>query len=132
MYGSGAGNGDHSWGAVSVRRIAFLTAVVYRALRDGLRRVLAEGLRLLDGAAAAARQSGGDVARLADLEAAARRTRAWADGVLAAWPDPDAGWPAFDAEGVRQAREGIARGEHGEDLADVLARIQAGGPLVKE
>jgi hypothetical protein len=72
------------------------------------------------------------VARLADLEAAARRTRAWADGVLAAWPDPGAGWPAFDAEGVRQAREGIARGEHGEDLADVLARIQAGGPLVKE
>jgi hypothetical protein len=70
--------------------------------------------------------------RAAEQAQAAGRTRAWADGVLAAWPDPDAGWPAFDVEGVRQAREGIARGEHGEDLADVLARIHAGAPLVKE
>ena len=122
----------HAWTLRRAQAQPVAGMAAYRALRDGLRRVLAEGLRLLDGAAAAARQSGGDVARLADLEAAAPRTRAWADGVLAAWPDPDAGWPAFDAEGVRQAREGIARGEHGEDLADVLARIQAGGPLVKE
>ena len=48
----------HAWTLRRAQAQPVAGMAAYRALRDGLRRVLAEGLRLLDGAAAA-RQSGG-------------------------------------------------------------------------
>lgn len=75
--------------------------------------------------------SGREVARLAEFEKQAAAFARWVEECLARWEMLDRPRPPLDRERVAQAREAFARGEC-EDLADVIARVERGGPLVAE
>jgi hypothetical protein len=88
-------------------------------------------LRLAETARTASGQAGRDVAGLAELEGALPEWRTWVERALAAWPRPAQCRSPVDPERIARAREALDRGE-GEDIEDILARLAAGGPLVKE
>jgi hypothetical protein len=72
-----------------------------------------------------------EIAGLAELESALPAFQAWSRKALSAWPRPARFRPKFDAAKLARSREQAARGEH-EAIEDVLARVEAGGPLVAE
>lgn len=71
------------------------------------------------------------LARLAELEARAADFPLWARECLARWEMLDRPAPPLDPERIARAQAAYARGEH-EDVDDVLSRVQAGGPWVKD
>jgi hypothetical protein len=109
--------------------------VVSRDDPAGRWRGFAEGVsRLFDRALALARSAargGAVLRRLAEAEMIGPGLRAWAAKV-AAWCDfLDRPLPPLDREQVRRSREAFQRGEC-EDVAEVIARLETGGPIVKE
>jgi hypothetical protein len=71
------------------------------------------------------------LARLDDLKERAAEFSLWARECLARWEMLAQPAPTLDYERIARAQAAYARGEH-EDLDDVLSRVQAGGPWVKE
>jgi hypothetical protein len=78
-----------------------------------------------------ARRTGRDVVGLEELANGLAEFKTWAERVRAAWPRPSRCRSAPDREQIARARAEIAAGNC-EDLADILARLAAGGPLVRE
>jgi hypothetical protein len=107
----------------------------YPATGGLLRQLCADNLRLMRNVGGLARSvagsTGHEVRGLVELDAATAELSAWADRELAQWPWVDAPPLPIDPAMVEQSRASRARGE-AEDVGDVLARVQAGGPLVKE
>jgi hypothetical protein len=77
-----------------------------------------------------ARTTGHELCGLAELNTAVAEARTWTGRVLDAWPWTDRPWPPLDRAAVEGSRAATERGE-GEDITDMLARVKAGGPLVK-
>ena len=75
--------------------------------------------------------SGNEVARLTQFEEQSKAFPIWVEERLACWGLLDAPRKPYDPEAAAEARAAFARGEC-EDVADILARVQNGGPLVKE
>ena len=73
----------------------------------------------------------GTLARLDELEDRGADFSLWVRECLARWEMLDHPMPKLDREQIARAQAAYARGEC-EDVADVLARVLAGGPLVKE
>ena len=71
------------------------------------------------------------LARLDELDARVHDFPSWARECLARWDLLGRRAAALDPERVARARAAYARGEH-EALDDVLSRVEAGGPWVKE
>jgi hypothetical protein len=71
------------------------------------------------------------LARLDELEARAAEFPLWARECLARWEMLDRPAPPLDPERIASAQADYARGEH-EGIDELLSRIQAGGPWVKE
>ncbi len=71
------------------------------------------------------------LARLDELEARAAEFPLWARECLARWEMLDRPVPPLDPERVARAQAAYERGEH-EEMDDVLSRVQAGGPWLKE
>jgi hypothetical protein len=78
-----------------------------------------------------ARQTGHEIEGFDKLRPAREQMRATLDRFSETWPWKDRPWPAADRAALREARERMAHGQ-GERLADILARVRAGGPLVQE
>jgi hypothetical protein len=76
--------------------------------------------------------TGGAVKGLPRLLQAIAEGRDWTRRVLDSWPRPDQLLPPPNAETLRQVRQAQAERQDGEDVRDILARVQAGGALVKE
>jgi hypothetical protein len=96
-----------------------------------LRRVFDRSLAGMEKAArsgrAAAQATGRPVTDLSRLEALLPELRRWTALVLQNWPWSARPWPPLDRAMAARSREELARGE-GEDVATLLARLQAGGP----
>jgi hypothetical protein len=101
------------------------------ALDDVLVRQISLNEQVAGDSREVAGRTGRDVAGLTELEGTLPEFAAWAERVRAAWPRPSRCRSPLDREQIAQARAALDRGE-GEDLADILARLAAGGPLVKE
>jgi hypothetical protein len=71
------------------------------------------------------------LARLDELENRAAEFPLWARERLARWEMLDLAAPALDPGRIARAQAAYAQGDH-EELADVLARVQAGGAWVRE
>jgi hypothetical protein len=71
------------------------------------------------------------LARLDELESRAAEFPLWARECLARWKMLGRPAPPLDPERIARAQAAYARGEH-EAVDDVLSRVQAGGPWVKE
>jgi hypothetical protein len=71
------------------------------------------------------------LARLDELKARAAEFPLWARECLARWEMLGRPAPPLDPERIARAQAAFARGEH-EGVDDVLSRVQAGGPWVKE
>lgn len=91
-------------------------------------KLLARGAAL---ARAYADLSGNEVARLTQFEEQSKAFPIWVEERMACWGLLDAPRKPYDPVAAAEARAAIARGEY-EDVADILARVQNGGPIVKE
>jgi len=76
--------------------------------------------------------AGGTVKELPRLRQAIAEARDWTSRVLDAWPRADQLLAPPNGETLRQIGPAQAARQDGEDIRDLLARVQAGGPLVKE
>jgi hypothetical protein len=66
----------------------------------------------------------------AELRRAAAEAPAWSARALAFWEWAGRPFGEFDRKQIKRSRLAFEQGEY-EDVADILARVQAGGPLVK-
>jgi hypothetical protein len=100
-----------------------------------IRALLERGAASLARAAALARKgaelSGHEVARLAQFEEQARQFPRWVAECMARWEMLDRPRKPLNRERVASSQAAYARGE-GEPVSDVIARLEQGGPLVKE
>jgi hypothetical protein len=100
-------------------------------LRSLLRRAAAGLAR----AAAAARKgadiSGQEVARLSAFEEQARAFPLWVEECMARWELLDRPRKPLNRERLARSQAAYERGEC-EDAADIVARLEQGGPVVKE
>ena len=100
-----------------------------------IRSLLERGAGDLMRAAALARKgadlSGHEVARLASFEEQCRAFPVWVEERMARWELLDRPRPPLDREQIARSLAEFERGEC-EDVADVLARLERGGPLVRE
>jgi hypothetical protein len=85
----------------------------------------------IDAARSAGEREGRTVAGLTELEEQATAFADWSARAKAAWPRPSKFRPPLDRERIARAYAALDRGE-GEDTAEIIARLEAGGPLVKE
>jgi hypothetical protein len=114
-----------------------LAGKIPNRLEDGknLRAPLERGARGLARGATLARTfadwSGREVARLAQFEEQARAFPLWIEECMARWEMLDRPRKPLDRERVARSQAAYARGE-GEPVSDVIARLEQGGPLVKE
>ncbi len=76
--------------------------------------------------------TGGTVKGLPRLRQAITEGRDWTRRVLDSWPRPDQLLLPPNAETLRRTRLAQAERQDGENVRDILARVQAGGALVKE
>jgi hypothetical protein len=76
--------------------------------------------------------SGCTVQGLPRLRQAAAEAHDWTKRVLDGWPRADQLLAPPNAQTVRPTGQAQAAGQEGEDIRDLLARVQAGGPLIKE
>jgi hypothetical protein len=121
---------DHVW------RLALAGKVPNRRERGvKLRSLLERSHRILGRSLAAARHyaglSGRQVARLSELEEQARAFPLWVEECLARWAMLDRPRKPLDPERIARSQAAYARGER-EAVSDVIARLEQGGPLVKE
>ena len=97
--------------------------------------LLERGARLLSRDAAAARAladlSGCEVARLDQFEEQAKAFPLWVAERMALWEVLDRPHKPLDREQIARAQAEFERGEC-EDVSDILARLEKGGPLVRE
>jgi len=103
------------------------------ALGDAVRAAFTETLALADAARSAARAAAAAVPGLDELGRATEEARGWTAAVLENWPRRDRPFEPLtpaDREMIARSRAEIARGE-GEDAGDILARLKAGGPLLR-
>lgn len=100
-----------------------------------LRSLLEEGARILGRDAALARVyadvSGREVARLAQFEEQSKAFPVWVEECMAQWELLDRPRKPLDRERLARSQAAYERGEC-EDVADVIARLEKGGPFVKE
>jgi len=100
-----------------------------------LRTLLERGGRALTRGAKLARTyaqlSGLEVARLAQFEEHAKAFPLWIEERMACWDLLSRPRKPLDREAIARAHAAYERGEC-EDVADILARLKQGGPLVKE
>jgi hypothetical protein len=100
-----------------------------------LEALLNRASRLLERNAAIARAyadlSGCEVARLAQFEEQCHEFPIWVEERVACWGLLDSPRKPYDHERAAEARAAFKRGDY-EDVADILARLEKGGPLVKE
>jgi hypothetical protein len=71
------------------------------------------------------------LARLDELEARVAEFPLWVRECLARWEMRGRSAPPLDRERIARAQSAYARGEH-EGVDEVLSRVEAGGPWVKE
>jgi len=121
---------DYHWG------LALAGKVLNRRERGGeLRALLERGGQVLSRNAALARayadRSGRPIARLTQLEDECKAFPLWVEECMARWELLDRPHKPLDRVRVAQARAAFAKGEC-EPAADVLARLEAGGPLERE
>lgn len=106
-----------------------------RAEGANLRSYLERGASCLARAAAVARkgaeQSGHDVARLDQLEGHSYAFPVWIEECMARWELLDRPVKPLDRDQVKECLAAFHRGEC-ESVETMLARVQAGGPLVRE
>jgi len=114
-----------------------LAGEIFDRREDGavLRSFLQRGGQTLGRAAAVARAyanlSGREVARLSQFEEQAGAFPLWAEECMARWEMLDRSPRPLNREQVARSQAAYKRGEC-EDVADILARLEAGGPLRKE
>ncbi len=100
-----------------------------------LRSLLERGGRILARFAAVARHyadlSGREVARLSRVEEQAQAFPARVEECMARWEMLDRPRKPLHRERIAKSQAAYARGE-GEPISDVIARLEQGGPLVKE
>ena len=100
-----------------------------------LRASLEQSQRLLQRYAQKAREltrhSGEGEDRLAEFEEQCKSFRDWIEECMAKWELLDQPRKPLDREMVERSRQAFLRGEY-EQIEDILARVKAGGPLVKE
>lgn len=100
-----------------------------------LRSILERTGRLLAREAAAARayadSSGQEFARLAQLEEQSKAFPIWVEECMARWELLDRPRKAADQQRFVAAQAAFARGEC-ESVADIVARLENGGPVVQE
>ena len=100
-----------------------------------LRSMLERGARVLSRDAAVARAladlSGRDIARLAQFEEQAKAFPIWVEECAARWELLDRPHKPLDREQIDRAGAEFERGEC-ESVSDILARLEKGGPLVRE
>ncbi len=100
-----------------------------------LRVLLEQGSRLLTRAAEIARSYADSselpVARLSQFEEQAKASPIWLEECMALWEMLDHPLPPLNHEAIADSRAAYARGEF-ENVADIIARLGQGGPLVKE
>jgi hypothetical protein len=100
-----------------------------------LRSLLERGARVLSRDAAVARAladlSGRDIARLAQFEEQAKAFPIWVAERVARWELLDRPRKPLDHQRIAQAQAEFERGEC-ESVCDILARLEKGGPLVRE
>jgi hypothetical protein len=106
-----------------------------REHRKSLGSLLERGGRALARVAVKARtyadRSGREIARLAQLEEQAAAFPLWVQECMARLEILEQPLKPLDREKIDRLRAACARGEC-EDVGDILARVKAGGPLVKE
>jgi hypothetical protein len=96
--------------------------------------LLERGARILRRGAALARvyadASGNEVARLAEFEKQSESFPIWVKECKARWELVSRPRRALDAKQVAAAQTAYQRGE-GESIADIITRLEQGGPLVR-
>ncbi len=100
-----------------------------------LRSLLDRGAQILGRFAAVARdfasRSGHEVARLSQFEEQAKAFPLWVEECLARWEMLDCPRQPLNRERIARSQAAYERGEC-EDVADVIARLEQGGPFMKE
>jgi hypothetical protein len=100
-----------------------------------LRSLLERGRRILGRYAAVARHyadlSGREVAHLPQFEEQAKAFPLWVEECVARWEMLDRPRKPLNRERIARSQAAYERGE-GEPVSDLIARLEQGGPLVKE
>ncbi len=121
---------DHHWTRALAGKIADRrergTKLISLLERGG--RVLCRGARI---ARAYADLAGEEVARLAQFEEQCAAFPLWVKECMTRWEMLDRPRKPLNHERIAESRAAYERGE-GEAVSDVIARLEQGGPLVKE